>query len=125
MGTVSDSKGFQGVYIGECRSCRAARASYSVAGLRGHKILRYAADTANKQMAGDLQDNKDLHANLAQHLKDKLDEGTINTSELNVLRQFLKDNQVSAQPAEGTPFGDLAKALPDIENVVSFKRKAG
>ena len=77
-------------------------------------------------MAGDLQELlSDLHANLAQHLKDKLDEGTINTSELNVLRQFLKDNQVSAQPAEGTPFGDLAKALPDIKNVVSFKRKAG
>ena len=77
-------------------------------------------------MAGDLQELlSDLHANLAQHLKDKLDEGTINTSELNVLRQFLKDNQVSAQPAEVTPFGDLAKALPDIENVVSFKRKAG
>ena len=67
----------------------------------------------------------ELHEGLAQHLKEKLDEGTISTSELNVLRQFLKDNQISAQPAEGTPFGDLAKALPDIENVVSFKRKAG
>ena len=119
-------RGFGVCIFKECRSCRAARASYSRGGLRGHKILRYAADTANKQMAGDLQELlSDLHANLAQHLKDKLDEGTINTSELNVLRQFLKDNQVSAQPAEGTPFGDLAKALPDIENVVSFKRKAG
>jgi hypothetical protein len=48
---------------------------------------------------------------------------SVSTSELNVLRQFLKDNQISAQPAEGTPFGDLAKALPDIENVVSFKRR--
>ena len=66
----------------------------------------------------------ELHEGLAQHLKEKLDEGTISTSELNVLRQFLKDNQISAQPAEGTPFGDLAKALPDIENVVSFKRRA-
>ena len=66
----------------------------------------------------------ELHAGLAQHLKEKLDEGTISTSELNVLRQFLKDNQISAQPAEGTPFGDLAKALPDIQNVVSFRRRA-
>ena len=65
----------------------------------------------------------ELHEGLAQHLKEKLDEGTISTSELNVLRQFLKDNQISAQPAEGTPFGGLAKALPDIENVVSFKRR--
>ena len=65
----------------------------------------------------------ELHEGLAQHLKEKLDEGTISTSELNVLRQFLKDNQISAQPAEGTPFGDLAKALPDIENMVSLKRR--
>jgi len=66
----------------------------------------------------------ELHAGLAQHLKEKLDEGTISTSELNVLRQFLKDNQISAQPTEGTPFGDLAKALPDIQNVVSLRRRA-
>ena len=42
-----------------------------------------------------------------------------------MLRQFLKDNQVSAQPVEGTPFGDLAAQLPDIENVVEFKRSVG
>ena len=67
----------------------------------------------------------ELHEGLAEHLKYKLDEGTISVSELNVLRQFLKDNQISAQPVEGTPFGDLAAQLPDIENVVAFNRKAG
>jgi len=67
----------------------------------------------------------DLHEGLAAHLKWKLDDGTISVSELNVLRQFLKDNQVSAQPVEGTPFGDLAAQLPDIENVVAFNRKVG
>tara|TARA_B100001094_G_scaffold296843_1_gene319379 strand:- start:5538 stop:5768 length:231 start_codon:yes stop_codon:yes gene_type:complete len=66
----------------------------------------------------------DLHEGLAEHLKYKLDDGTISVSELNVLRQFLKDNQVSAQPVEGTPFGDLAAQLPEIENVVQFKRSA-
>lgn len=66
-----------------------------------------------------------LHADLAEHLKGKLDDGSITTSELGILRQFLKDNQVTAQPVEGTPFGDLAQALPDIENVVTFRRKAG
>jgi len=60
----------------------------------------------------------DLHAGLAMHLKDKLDEGTITGSELNVLRQFLKDNQISAQPVEGTPFGDLVSSLPDLDKVV-------
>ena len=67
----------------------------------------------------------DLHEGLAVHLKYKLDDGTISVSELNVLRQLLKDNQVSAQPVEGTPFGDLAAQLPDIENVVQFKRSVG
>lgn len=64
----------------------------------------------------------DLHEGLAHHMHCKLADGTITVSELNVLRQFLKDNQVSAQPVEGTPFGDLAAQLPDIENVVQFKR---
>lgn len=63
----------------------------------------------------------DLHADLAQHLKNKLDDGTITTGELNILRQFLKDNQISAQPVEGTPFGDLVSSLPDIHNVVAMQ----
>ena len=63
----------------------------------------------------------DLHAGLAMHLKEKLEEGTISGSELNVLRQFLKDNQVSAQPVEGTPFGDLVSSLPDLEKVVHMR----
>jgi hypothetical protein len=37
--------------------------------------------------------------------------------------KFLKDNQISAQPVEQTAFGELAKQLPDIENVVAFKKK--
>lgn len=63
----------------------------------------------------------DLHAGLAVHLKDKLDEGIITTGELNILRQFLKDNAISAVPVEGTPFGDLVSALPDLDKVVHMK----
>lgn len=63
----------------------------------------------------------DLHAGLAYHLKEKLDDGTITASELSILRQFLKDNQISAQAVEGTPFGDLVSALPDLQNVVNMK----
>lgn len=63
----------------------------------------------------------ELHASLAQHLKHKLDEGIITAGELNTLRQFLKDNQISAQPVEGTPFGDLVSALPDLDKVVAMK----
>lgn len=73
-----------------------------------------ARSDINEQLA-------DLHAGLALHLKEKLKDGTISSSELSVLRQFLKDNQISAQPVEGTPFGDLVSSLPDLEKVVHMK----
>lgn len=73
-------------------------------------------------MAKDInQQLSDLHSGLALHLKDKLDEGVITSAELSVLRQFLKDNAISAQPVEGTPFGDLVSALPDLDKVVQMK----
>ena len=65
----------------------------------------------------------ELHAGLAHLFMERLREGTLGTAERNILRQFLKDNQINAQPAEGSEFGELAKALPDIENVVAFKKK--
>ena len=65
----------------------------------------------------------ELHARLAHLFMERLREGTLGTAELNILRQFLKDNQINAQPTEGSEFGELAKALPDIENVVAFKKK--
>jgi hypothetical protein len=71
-------------------------------------------DDPNKLLA-------DLHAGLAQHLKIKLDEGTISSSELSVLERFLKSNGISAQPVEATPFGDLVSSLPDLEKVVQMK----
>jgi hypothetical protein len=65
----------------------------------------------------------DLHEGLALHLKAKLDDGTISSSELSVLERFLKANGVSAQPVADTPFGDLVSSLPEIHNVVHMKRK--
>ena len=65
----------------------------------------------------------ELHAGLAHLFMERLREGTLGTAELNILRQFLKDNQINAQPAEGSEFGELAKVLPEIENVVAFKKK--
>ena len=65
----------------------------------------------------------ELHAGLAHLFMERLREGTLGTAELNILRQFLKDNQISSQPVEGSEFGELEKALPDIENVIAFKKK--
>ena len=66
----------------------------------------------------------DLHSNLASALGDILDSGEASTADLNVIRQFLKDNQITAQPVEDTPFGDLARSLPDIENVIELKKRS-
>lgn len=68
-------------------------------------------------------DLADLHAGLAILLKEKLQEGTITASEMNILRQFLKDNSISAQPTEGTPFGELVSNLPDLDKVVHMPRR--
>jgi len=37
---------------------------------------------------------QELHAGLAELLREKLVEGTISVSEMGILRQFLKDNQI-------------------------------
>ncbi len=75
-----------------------------------------AAHDINEQLA-------DLHMGLALLLQQKMEDGTITTGELNILRQFLKDNQISAQPVEGTPFGDLVASLPDLDKVVQMPRR--
>lgn len=65
----------------------------------------------------------ELHAGLAIHLKEKLDDGTISSSELSVLERFLKANGISAQPVEGSPFSDLVSSLPDLDKVVHMKSR--
>ena len=65
----------------------------------------------------------DLHTDLAYHLRSRLDDGSISTAELNILRQFLKDNGISAQPVAGTSFGDLVASLPDLDKVVQMPRR--
>ena len=65
----------------------------------------------------------DVHDLMAHWCLDKLREGDVNAADLNIIRQFQKDNQITAQPVEETSFGELAKALPEIENVVQLQKK--
>ena len=65
----------------------------------------------------------DVHDLMAHWCLDKLREGDVNAADLYIIRQFLKDNQITAQPVEETSFGELAKALPEIENVVQLQKK--
>ena len=46
-------------------------------------------------------------------MRDGEDEGPAKSSTLNVIRQFLKDNNVDALPAEVSHFGDLLAELPE------------
>ena len=65
----------------------------------------------------------DFHAGLSSWYLEKLQSGEMTVVEATSAAKFLKDNQISAQPVEQTAFGELAKQLPDIENVVAFKKK--
>lgn len=70
---------------------------------------------------------EELHGSLAKAMKDRLAEGTASASDLNVIRQFLKDNGIEGVAKAGSPLGDLVNQLPDIpddddENVVPLTR---
>lgn len=53
-----------------------------------------------------------LHSEMATVLLNKIRNGEVTAAELNVARQFLKDNGIDSIPKEGSPLGNLAEALP-------------
>lgn len=53
-----------------------------------------------------------LHVELAQLLLDKIRSGEAKASDLNVARQFLKDNGIEGLPVDNTPLKDLVDELP-------------
>jgi len=55
---------------------------------------------------------EELHELVADTLLDKLRDGEATPADLNVARQFLKDNGIDAIPAKDTPMFNLALALP-------------
>lgn len=67
------------------------------------------------------QELQSLHSELARVLKKHISKTYVDeegaelpppAAILNVARQFLKDNNIDAVPAEGTPLAALAEALP-------------
>ena len=54
-----------------------------------------------------------LHDMLATKLTEIVNKEDVTASELNVVRQFLKDNGIDSIPAEHSPLGDLMVALPE------------
>lgn len=53
-----------------------------------------------------------MHNELAQQLLAKLQSGEATAADLNVARQFLKDNEVSASTPASQPMAKLAQLVP-------------
>ena len=58
-----------------------------------------------------------LHLVLAQALLDKVKSGDAKAGDLNVARQFLKDNGVECIPVEKNPMEELMLNLPDLDAI--------
>ena len=63
----------------------------------------------------------DLHTELATTLLDKVRSGTAKASDLNVARQFLRDNGIAGVPVENSPLKNLMDDLPFTEEEVVKK----
>ena len=58
-----------------------------------------------------------MHYELAKFLVDKIKTGEAKAGDLNVARQFLKDNGIECIPVENSPIEDLMTNLPDLETI--------
>jgi len=61
---------------------------------------------------------KELHAVLAEQLLKKVKDPDCKASDLNVARQFLRDNGIDAVPVDNSPLEKLMKELPFEEKKV-------
>ena len=57
-----------------------------------------------------------LHKTLAENLLLRIQDPEAKSADLNVARQFLKDNGIDALPVEGSPLSDLVRTLPDFSD---------
>jgi hypothetical protein len=60
---------------------------------------------------------KELHALLAEKLLDKVRDPECKASDMNVARQFLKDNNIDAIPVDNSPLKSLMDELPFNEAI--------
>ena len=58
-----------------------------------------------------------LHSALTDTLLEKVTSGDAKAGDLNVARQFLKDNGVECLPVEKNPMQELMENLPDLDAV--------
>jgi len=60
---------------------------------------------------------KTIHYELAKHILDLIKSGEAKARDLNVARQFLKDNGIECIPVENNPMEELMNNLPDLDAV--------
>ena len=58
------------------------------------------------------KDLEQLHSELTQKLLEKIRSSEVTASELNVARQFLKDNGIESLPIDTSPLKSLVDELP-------------
>ena len=58
-----------------------------------------------------------LHECLAKELLGKIKSGEAKAGDLNVARQFLKDNGIEGLPVEKNPMQELMNNLPDLDAI--------
>ena len=63
----------------------------------------------------------ELHDELATTLLNKIKSGEAKASDLNVARQFLRDNGIAGIPADNSPLKNLMDELPFTEEEVVRK----
>ena len=64
-----------------------------------------------------LEKLEDLHSTLTDVLIDRVKSGDAKAGDLNVARQFLKDNGIECIPTEKNGLEDIMNNLPDLEAI--------
>ncbi|WP_142850673.1 hypothetical protein [Telmatospirillum sp. J64-1] len=59
---------------------------------------------------------EELHGAVARELLRRIKEGTATAADINVARQFLKDNNVNADDPQDSPLGALVSNLPFLDD---------
>ena len=65
----------------------------------------------------DLKKLEDLHSTLTDVLIDRVKNGDAKAGDLNVARQFLKDNGIECIPTEKNGLEGIMNNLPDLEAI--------
>lgn len=66
----------------------------------------------------------DLHGRFAQHLLGVL-KGNPTAADLNVVRQFLKDNNITSEIGSNPVMSELEKSLPEVSDLDNMEIGSG